>query len=188
MKRSIILHALRWAGFLPSAIAAFVGTCALTVIIIKFLAAASGASGLGDLLGSTVPYCIGAAAFVSAGTMVAPAGRRHVAVLMSGLYLILSVIVVAVTLRTPDKTRVPWFDVGALVLLGSASAISVTVAFLREDAAKKRAHLTSIQTRCLRAKEYHWVRRRVPSEQYAEICKHLIRLSGCETAHALYLP
>jgi len=37
-------------------------------------------------------------------------------------------------------------------------------------------------------KQYHWVRRRVPSEQYAEICKHLIRLSGLETAHALYLP
>jgi hypothetical protein len=40
----------------------------------------------------------------------------------------------------------------------------------------------------LRAKQYHWVRRRVPNEQYAEICKHLIRLSGLETAHALYLP
>jgi hypothetical protein len=39
-----------------------------------------------------------------------------------------------------------------------------------------------------RAKQYHWVRRRVPNEQYAEICKHLIRLSGLETAHALYLP
>ena len=40
----------------------------------------------------------------------------------------------------------------------------------------------------LRAKQYHWVRRRVPNEQYAAICKHLIRLSGLETAHALYLP
>jgi hypothetical protein len=40
----------------------------------------------------------------------------------------------------------------------------------------------------LRAKQYHWVRRRVPNEQYAEICKHLIRLSGLETAHNLYLP
>jgi hypothetical protein len=40
----------------------------------------------------------------------------------------------------------------------------------------------------LRAKQYHWVRRRLPKEQYAEICKHLIRLSGLETAHALYLP
>jgi hypothetical protein len=40
----------------------------------------------------------------------------------------------------------------------------------------------------LRAKHYHWVRRRVPTEQYADICKHLIRLSGLETAHALYLP
>jgi hypothetical protein len=39
-----------------------------------------------------------------------------------------------------------------------------------------------------RAKQYHWVRRRVPSEQYAEICKYLIRVSGLETAHALYLP
>ena len=40
----------------------------------------------------------------------------------------------------------------------------------------------------LRSKEFHWVRRRVPNEDYAEICKHLIRLSGLETAHALYLP
>jgi hypothetical protein len=40
----------------------------------------------------------------------------------------------------------------------------------------------------LRAKEYHWVRRRVPNEQFAEISKHLIRLSGLETAHSLYLP
>jgi hypothetical protein len=40
----------------------------------------------------------------------------------------------------------------------------------------------------LRSKQYHWVRRQVPKEQYAEICKHLIRLSGLETAHALYLP
>jgi len=40
----------------------------------------------------------------------------------------------------------------------------------------------------LRAKQYHWVRRRVPNEQYAEICKHLVRLSGLETAHNLYLP
>ncbi len=39
-----------------------------------------------------------------------------------------------------------------------------------------------------RSKQFHWVRRRVPSEDYAEICKHLIRLSGLETAHALYLP
>jgi len=30
----------------------------------------------------------------------------------------------------------------------------------------------------LRGKQYHWVRRRVPNEQYAEICKHFIRLSG----------
>lgn len=40
----------------------------------------------------------------------------------------------------------------------------------------------------LRAKQFHWVRRRVPNEQFAGICKHLIRLSGLETAHALYLP
>jgi len=40
----------------------------------------------------------------------------------------------------------------------------------------------------LQAKQYHWVRRRVPNEQYVEICKHLIRLSGLETAYALYLP
>ena len=39
-----------------------------------------------------------------------------------------------------------------------------------------------------RSKQFHWVRRRVPNEDYAEICKHLIRLSGLETAHALYLP
>ena len=40
----------------------------------------------------------------------------------------------------------------------------------------------------LRAKEYHWVRRRVPDEQFAEIAKHFIRLSGLQTAHTLYLP
>jgi len=40
----------------------------------------------------------------------------------------------------------------------------------------------------LRAKEYHWVRRRVPNEQFADIAKHFIRLSGLRTAHALYLP
>ena len=40
----------------------------------------------------------------------------------------------------------------------------------------------------LRSKNFHWVTRRVPNESYAEICKHLIRLSGLETAHALYLP
>ena len=40
----------------------------------------------------------------------------------------------------------------------------------------------------LRSGKYHWVRRRIPDEAYAEICKHLIRLSGLETAHALYLP
>jgi hypothetical protein len=40
----------------------------------------------------------------------------------------------------------------------------------------------------LRSKQFHWVTRRVPNEDYAEICKHLIRLSGLETAHALYLP
>jgi hypothetical protein len=39
----------------------------------------------------------------------------------------------------------------------------------------------------LRSKSFHWVIRRVPNESYAEICKHLIRLSGLETAHALYL-
>ena len=40
----------------------------------------------------------------------------------------------------------------------------------------------------LRAKQYHWVSRRVPNEQFGDISKHLIRLSGLETAHALYLP
>jgi hypothetical protein len=40
----------------------------------------------------------------------------------------------------------------------------------------------------LRSKKFHWVRRRVPNEEYAEICKHLIRLSGLETTHALYVP
>lgn len=40
----------------------------------------------------------------------------------------------------------------------------------------------------LRSKQYHWVDRRTPDKAYAEICKHLIRLSGLETAHGLYLP
>lgn len=40
----------------------------------------------------------------------------------------------------------------------------------------------------LRSGKYHWVRRRIPREQFAEMCKHLIRLSGLETAHSLYLP
>lgn len=40
----------------------------------------------------------------------------------------------------------------------------------------------------LRSKQFHEVIRWVPNESYAEICKHLIRLSGLETAHALYLP
>ncbi|HET6892370.1 MAG TPA: hypothetical protein VFH31_14810 [Pyrinomonadaceae bacterium] len=40
----------------------------------------------------------------------------------------------------------------------------------------------------LRSRQFHWVRRRVPNEEYADICKHLIRLSGLETAHDLYLP
>ena len=40
----------------------------------------------------------------------------------------------------------------------------------------------------VRNKRYHTVSRRVPDKQVAEICKHLIRLSGLETAHALYLP
>jgi hypothetical protein len=39
----------------------------------------------------------------------------------------------------------------------------------------------------LSSKQYHWVRRRIANDQYAEICKHLIRLSGLETAHSLYL-
>ena len=43
-------------------------------------------------------------------------------------------------------------------------------------------------TDCRRAKKYHWVSRRVPDEQYAQICKYLIRLSGLQTAHDLYLP
>jgi hypothetical protein len=40
----------------------------------------------------------------------------------------------------------------------------------------------------VRSKQLHWVRRRVPDEHFAEICKHMIRLSGLETAHAMYLP
>ncbi len=40
----------------------------------------------------------------------------------------------------------------------------------------------------LRGKQFSWVRRRVPNEQFADISKNLIRLSGLETAHALYLP
>lgn len=40
----------------------------------------------------------------------------------------------------------------------------------------------------VRDKRHHMVHRRVPDEQFAQICKHLIRLSGLETAHALYLP
>lgn len=40
----------------------------------------------------------------------------------------------------------------------------------------------------LKSKQYHWVRRRVPNDRYAEICKRLIQLSGLETAHDLYLP
>ena len=40
----------------------------------------------------------------------------------------------------------------------------------------------------LRSRDFHRVRRRVPNEAYAEISKHLVRLSGLETAHALYLP
>jgi hypothetical protein len=40
----------------------------------------------------------------------------------------------------------------------------------------------------VRDKRHHWVHRRVPDEQFAEISKHLIRLSGLETAHGLYLP
>lgn len=40
----------------------------------------------------------------------------------------------------------------------------------------------------LNARQYHWVRRRVPKDQYAEVCKRLIQLSGLETSHGLYLP
>jgi hypothetical protein len=40
----------------------------------------------------------------------------------------------------------------------------------------------------VRNKRHHLVERRVPDEQFAQICKHLIRLSGLQTAHALYLP
>lgn len=40
----------------------------------------------------------------------------------------------------------------------------------------------------LRSKQFHWVRRRIPDQEYGEICKHLIRLSGLETSHNLYLP
>ena len=38
------------------------------------------------------------------------------------------------------------------------------------------------------SRQYHWVSRRVPKDEYAEICKRLIQLSGLETAHDLYLP
>jgi len=40
----------------------------------------------------------------------------------------------------------------------------------------------------LRSGKFHWVRRQTPNADYAEICKHLINLSGLDTAHALYLP
>ena len=40
----------------------------------------------------------------------------------------------------------------------------------------------------VKSREYHRVRRRLPKDEYAEMCKHLIRLSGLETAHSLYLP
>ena len=38
------------------------------------------------------------------------------------------------------------------------------------------------------SRQYHWVSRRIPKDQYAEICKRLIQLSGLETGHDLYLP
>lgn len=40
----------------------------------------------------------------------------------------------------------------------------------------------------LKSKQYHWVGRRVPNDQFADLARHLIRLSGLETAHDLYLP
>lgn len=39
-----------------------------------------------------------------------------------------------------------------------------------------------------KARQYHWVGRHVPTDEYSEICKRLIQLSGLETAHDLYLP
>jgi hypothetical protein len=39
-----------------------------------------------------------------------------------------------------------------------------------------------------RHKEYRWAVRRVPEPPFADFCQHLIRLSGLETAHELYLP
>jgi hypothetical protein len=35
---------------------------------------------------------------------------------------------------------------------------------------------------------YHWARRVTPSSQYTVLCKYLIKLSGLETHHELYLP
>ena len=39
----------------------------------------------------------------------------------------------------------------------------------------------------LKSKRYHWVRRQVPNDQFEDLSRHLIRLSGLETAHDLYL-
>jgi hypothetical protein len=39
-----------------------------------------------------------------------------------------------------------------------------------------------------RQNQYRWAIRRVPEAPFADFCQHLIRLSGLETAHELYLP
>lgn len=39
-----------------------------------------------------------------------------------------------------------------------------------------------------RNENHHWVQRFVPNAEFAELCKYLMRLSGLETAHSLYLP
>jgi hypothetical protein len=40
----------------------------------------------------------------------------------------------------------------------------------------------------LKSNRYHWVRRQAPNDQFADLSNHLIKLSGLETAHDLYLP
>jgi hypothetical protein len=79
-------------------------------------------------------------------------------------------------------TRFEWRDLTDLLSRASYWELPETVAeILPQDGAVWLVD-------GLRSKQYHWVRRRVPNEQYAEICKRLINLSGLETAHALYLP
>jgi hypothetical protein len=40
----------------------------------------------------------------------------------------------------------------------------------------------------IRHRQYHWVRRLTPLDGYTVLCKHMIKLSGLETHHELYLP